>query len=87
MMIFSSAMRPEALNNNNGKPMPFSCDVCGSKGQGRRFSAKDGRKDWAVLPESWNETEDRRQHAKKPFLTVCSSADCQHRATDFTNAI
>lgn len=84
MMVFRTSMRPKALHDKSvGSPMNFSCDLCNTVGEGRRFPSKNGREDWAVLPEDWDEKEDRRQNAKKPFLIICPAADCQHRAQEF----
>lgn len=87
MMVFPTSMRPHALGDTRqGKPLSFSCDLCGTKGQGRHFPArKNAKEDWAVLPESWNEVEDRRKDVKKRFLIVCESADCQYRAEQHNN--
>lgn len=87
MMIFPTSMKPHALGNTSkGKPHTFSCDICGTKGEGRCFPAQNSEKeDWAVLPEDWNEGEDRRKNTKKQFLVVCQSGDCQHKAEEYKN--
>jgi hypothetical protein len=89
MMIFPTSMRPEALGNTSrGRVHSFTCDICSTSGEGRYFTAKGKEKeDWAVLPDDWNEVEDRRPNMKKnkKFLIVCVASECQHRAEEFKN--
>lgn len=89
MMIFPSSMRPRALNNTSeGRPHSFTCVFCSAKGTGRHFVAKKKEKsDWAVLPEGWDEVEDRRPKTKTPFVIVCPAGDCQHRAEQIHNGV
>lgn len=89
MMIFPSSMHPRAIGNmNEGRPHPFVCAFCSTKDTGRHFPArKKDKSDWAVLPEGWREIEDRRPKTKTPFLIVCPSGDCQHRAEQFHNGV
>ena len=83
MMIFSSMMKPRALHNNEGLEHSFKCDVCGSKGLGRKYKSEKSREDWGVLPDEWSEVEDKRPSAKKSFV-ICCSDDCIRIAKDPT---
>jgi len=86
MMIFQSTMKPKALLQNRGEPHTFTCDLCGEKDEGVRVQPDDAeRSAWAVLPEEWEEIEDRRPKAKKQFVISCSSSDCLHTARERAN--
>lgn len=80
MMIFNADMKPQALIENQGKPMVFSCDICGEDGNGVVVNPGNGREEWAVLPQEWSEVEDRRDKPKKQFRTVCDNSDCIHES-------
>ena len=79
MMLFTTDMKPLALIKNNGTPKEFTCDFCGSVGEGVIVEPKD-REAWAVLPEDWAEVEDRRESAKKQFPICCDSGNCRYEA-------
>ena len=82
MLVFSSDMQPKALVQNKGRPFNFTCDFCGTIGQGFKVQPDNqAREDWAVLPEEWAEFEDRRDCAKKQFMTCCESSECRHSAS------
>jgi hypothetical protein len=85
MMIFPTTMKPEAVLKNEGKPYTFICDMCGEKGEGRLIQPSGKRESWAVLPEEWEEVEDRREHAKKQFVISCSKSDCLAQARKNSN--
>jgi hypothetical protein len=86
MMIFPSTMTPKALLQNKGEPFTFACDLCGETGDGVRVQPDDAeRSPWAVLPEEWEEVEDRRPKAKKQFVISCSASDCLHTARERAN--
>ena len=81
MLVFPANMHPKALIQNKGEPMTFTCDICSTSGEGIKIQPDDDeRENWAVLPEEWNEVEDRRDFAPKQFMIVCPSGDCQHEA-------
>lgn len=81
MMVFPAHMHPTAIVQNKGVPHTFKCDICGVTGEGVRVQPDDSdREAWAVLPDEWDEIEDRRQAATKQFLIVCNGGDCQHNA-------
>ncbi len=81
MMIFPSSMHPTALLQNKGAPHPFTCDFCGTTDDGVLVQPDDSEREaWAVLPEGWEEIEDRRADAKKKFPICCTNGDCSHTA-------
>ena len=41
MMLFTTDMKPLALIKNNGTPKEFTCDFCGSVGEGVIVEPKD----------------------------------------------
>jgi hypothetical protein len=86
MMIFPSSMKPKALLQNKGQPHPFKCDLCGESDEGVCVQPDDSeRSAWAVLPEEWEEVEDRRPKVKQKFMIVCSSSECLHKAHERAN--
>ena len=77
MLILPAKMSPKPLNTGEGRPKEFSCEVCGRKGEGRIFKGSKKKGDeWGVLPEEWEDVQDKRLNAKKKFLITCGSSDC-----------
>ena len=86
MMIFPSTMKPIALLKNKGTPHSFTCDLCDSTEDGVRVQPDDSEREaWAVLPEEWEEVEDRRPKTKKQFMIVCSDSNCLYKAHERAN--
>jgi len=80
MIVFNADMKPRALIENKGKPMVFTCDICGECADGVVVNPGSGREEWAVLPGEWAEVEDRRDKPKKQFRVICENGDCIHEA-------
>lgn len=80
MMLFPSHMSPKAIVQNNGRPHKFSCDLCGTVGEGVYVQPAGKREAWAVLPEDWSEIEDCRTDARKQFVVCCGDSKCRHEA-------
>lgn len=86
MMIFPSTMKPKALLQNKGAPYKFTCDLCGETEDGVLVQPDDSeREPWAVLPEEWEEVEDRRPNTKKQFMICCCDSGCLHKAHERSN--
>jgi hypothetical protein len=82
MMIFTADMQPKAIHQNKGKTHTFTCDFCGATADGVKVQPDDPEREaWAVLPEEWSEIEDRRDCAKKQFMTCCESSACQYEGS------
>jgi len=79
MLILPSKMSPKPLNSQDGVPKKFKCDICGRDGEGRTFKGSKKGNDWAVLPEEWEELQDKRPSAKKKFVISCG-AECSNVA-------
>jgi len=85
MLVFPASMHPQALIQNRGEPMSFSCDICGTSENGTKIQPNDAdREPWAILPDEWTEVEDIREFAPKQFMIVCPSGDCRHEAESRT---
>lgn len=75
MLILTAKMSPKPLTSQHAQPKKFKCEICGRDGEGQLFKGSKKGSEWAVLPEEWEEVLDKRPHAKKKFVIVCSG-DC-----------
>jgi hypothetical protein len=76
MLILPAKMSPKPLDSHDGKIKKFHCEVCGRIGEGRIFKGLKKGEEWGVLPEEWEDVQDRRPNAKKKFLITCGGGDC-----------